>query len=142
MRGVKPHIRIERESLAERPAPDYLSEEAKAEWDRIVPILAKRRILTEADVGSLENYCMAMGTVREMDREIQKVGPLQKVFKIDKDGNSHLTAIRKNPAVGIRNEAMTTARLLASELGATPVARSRPSIADEDDDADDLFSIV
>lgn len=138
MRGSKPHIRIERESLGERAAPSFLSDAAKDEWSRIVPILAKRKILTEADVGCLENYCMAIGTVRDMDLEIQRVGAVQKVFKIDKDGNSVLISIRKNPAVGIRNEAMTQARLHAAELGATPVSRSRPTLDDEDDD-DDLF---
>jgi P27 family predicted phage terminase small subunit len=138
MRGSKPHIRIERESLAERPAPDFMSEASKAEWNRIVPILAKRKILTEADVGCLENYCIAIGTVREMDMEIQRIGAVQKVYKVDKDGNSVLISIRKNPAVGIRNEAMTQSRLHAAELGATPVSRSRPTL-DEDDGEDDLF---
>lgn len=138
MRGSKPHIRVERESLSERPAPHFLADAAKDEWNRIVPILAKRKILTEADVGCLENYCMAIGTVRDMDLEIQRVGAVQKVYKVDKDGNSVLISIRKNPAVGIRNEAMTQARLHAAELGATPVSRSRPTLDDEDDD-DDLF---
>lgn len=138
MRGVKPHIRVEREPLADRPAPDWLSEEARAEWNRVVPLLAKRKILTEADVGCIENYCMAIGTVREMDRDIQRTGAVQKVYKIDKDGNSVLVSMRKNPAVGIRNEAMTQARLYAAELGATPVSRSRPTVDDDDED-DDLF---
>lgn len=138
MRGTKPHLRIERDGLANRPPPEFLSEDAKAEWRRIVPILADRRILTEADVGSLENYCMAIGTVREMDRDVQKTGAVQKVYKLDKDGNSVLVSMRKNPAVSIRSDAMTQARLLAAELGATPVSRSRPAVADDDDD-DDLF---
>ncbi|MEQ8292763.1 MAG: phage terminase small subunit P27 family [Roseovarius sp.] len=138
MRGVKPHLRVEREPLRDRPPPDYLSDDAKAEWLRIVPLLAERKILTEADVGMIETYCMSIGTVREMDREIQRTGAVQKVYKIDKEGNSHLINVRKNPAVSIRNEAMTQARLVASELGATPVSRSRPTIADDDDD-DDLF---
>jgi P27 family predicted phage terminase small subunit len=100
--------------------------------------LAERKILTEADVGMIETYCMSIGTVRDMDREIQRTGAVQKVYKVDKDGNSFLVSVRKNPAVSIRNEAMTQARLVASELGATPVSRSRPTIADDDDD-DDLF---
>lgn len=138
MRGTKPHLRIERDGLAERPAPPFLSEDAKREWERIVPILAARRILTEADSGSLENYCMAIGTVREMDRDIQRHGAVQRVYKIDKDGNSVLVTMRKNPAVSIRSDAMTQARLLAAELGATPVSRSRPTVQNDDGD-DDLF---
>jgi len=138
MRGRKPHIRIERDSLGERPPPDFLSEDAREEWERIVPILAQRRILSEADCGTLESYCMAVGTVREMDREIQKSGAIQKVFKIDNDGEAVLVSIRKNPAVSVRDGAMTQARLLAAELGCTPVSRSRPSV-ENDDDGDDLY---
>jgi P27 family predicted phage terminase small subunit len=138
MRGVKPHIKIERDALEDMPPADWLSEDAKAEWRRIVPILAQRRILTEADLGSVENYCMAMGTVREMEREIQRLGSVQKVYKLDKEGNSCLTGMRKNPAVAIQSDAMTRARLLAAELGCTPVSRSRPTVEDNDGD-DDLF---
>lgn len=139
MRGRKPHIKIERESLADRPAPTWLSAEARAEWDRLVPILAQRRVLTEADVGILENYCCATGTVREMDREIQRLGAVQKVYKLDKDGEAILVGIRKNPAVSIRDAAMTQARLMAAELGATPVSRARPSVEDNEGD-EDLFA--
>ncbi len=139
MKGTKPHLRIEREPIEERPAPEWMSEDAKQEWDRIVPILAKRKILSEADMGSVETYCCCVGTVREMDREIQRTGATQKVYKVDKEGNSLLVSIRKNPAVGIRNEAATQARLYAAEIGATPVSRSRPTVDDDDED-DDLFS--
>lgn len=136
MKGRKPHVRVEREELPDRPAPIWLSAAAREEWARIVPILAQRRVLTEADVGILENYCSAIGTVREMEAEIQKTGAIQKVFKLDKDGTAVLVSCRKNPAVSIRSDAMTQARLMAAELGATPVSRSRPSVEDNGGDAD------
>lgn len=138
MRGVKPHIKIERDAIQDMPPPDHLSEDAREEWRRIVPILAERKILTYADMGSVENFCMAMGLVREMEREIQRLGAVQKVYQIDKEGNSHLVRMAKNPAVSIQSDAMTRARLLAAELGCTPVSRSRPSVEDNDGD-DDLF---
>ncbi|MGY0575937.1 P27 family phage terminase small subunit [Bradyrhizobium sp. RDM12] len=37
---------------------------ANAEWRRVMPELAKRRILTIADLGSLESYCIAIGRIR------------------------------------------------------------------------------
>ena len=138
MRGVKPHIKIERDALEDMPAPDWLSEDAKREWGRIVPILAQRRILTEADLGSVEHYCMATGLAREMEREIQRLGAVQKVYALDKDGESRLVRVAKNPAVSIQSDAMTRARLLAAEIGCTPVSRSRPTIEDSDD-GDELF---
>lgn len=131
MRGTKPHLLPDPEPLGYQPAPSWLSEDARAEWDRVVPILAERRILTDADLGSLENYCIAIGTVREMEAHIQAHGHVV----TDIEGR-----MKRNPAVGIQAEAMTRARLLAAELGCTPVSRSRPAIRDEEDD-DDL-SIV
>lgn len=139
MRGTKPHIRIEREGLEDQPAPEWLSDDARGEWDRIVPVLAQRKILTTADLGLVENYCAAMGMVRELEREIQKVGAVQKIYAIDKEGNSRLVNVRKNPAVAIQSDYMNKARMMAAELGCTPVSRSRPSVQD-DDDGDDLFS--
>lgn len=138
MRGAKPHIRIERDPLGDMEPSAWLSEDAKAEWRRIVPILTQRKILTEADIGSLENYCIAMGQVREMERLIQKQGAVQMVYKLDKDGNSVLVSSRRHPAISVQSDAMTRARLLAAELGATPVSRSRPTIEDGDGE-DGLF---
>jgi P27 family predicted phage terminase small subunit len=138
MRGTKPQIRIERDPIGEMPAPEWMSDDARAEWERIVPILAQRKILTSADIGSLENYCIAMGQVREMDRIIQRQCAVQMVYKVDKDGNSLLVSTRRHPAVSVQSDAMTRARLLAAELGATPVSRSRPTVGDDEGD-DDLF---
>lgn len=139
MRGTKPHVKIERDALEDMPPPAWLTEDAQGEWRRIVPILAQRRILTEADLGSVENYCIAMGQVREMQRDIAKHGAVARVYTLDKDGTAHVTGMRKNPAVSIQSDAMTRARLLAAELGCTPVSRSRPTIEDNDGD-EDLFS--
>lgn len=138
MRGRKPNLRHEREILDDLAPPNWFSEAARDEWNRVVPILQERRTLTEADLGSLENYCLAIGTVREMEHNLQTEGYLIKQYKVDKDGESVLVGVRRNPAVGIQSDAMTRARLLAAELGATPVSRSRPGVSNEEDD--DLFS--
>lgn len=139
MKGTKPHLRIEREALEDMPPPDWFTADAAAEWSRIVPILAQRKILTTADLGNLENYCMSIGMARQMEREIQKYGAVQMVFALDKEGNSRCIGAKKNPAVAIQKDAVNTARLLAAELGATPVSRSRPTVSD-DEDEDDLFN--
>ncbi|MGR3494088.1 phage terminase small subunit P27 family [Citreimonas sp.] len=131
MRGTKPHMSPDPEAVANLAAPGWLSEHARAEWDRVMPILTERRILTDADLGGLENYCIAIGTVREMEAHLQEHGHVMQ----DIEGK-----MKRNPAVGIQSDAMTRARLLAAELGLTPVSRSRPAIRDDEDD-DDL-SIV
>lgn len=126
MKGTKPTLRQDAAPLDILSAPGWLSSWAADEWDRVMPILAERRILTEADLGSLENYCLAIGQVREMETHLQCHGHL-----IEVDG-----LWKRNPAVGIQSDAMTRARLLAAELGLTPVSRSRPAIRDDGDDDD------
>ncbi|MCK9551233.1 phage terminase small subunit P27 family [Aquamicrobium sp.] len=140
MRGVKPHLVVDNSAIGKVPGvPAWLSADAKREWKRVVPILVERRILTTADLGSLENYCTAIGQVREMERHLQEHGHVFEAFKETEDGIVS-TGMKRNPAVGIQSDAMTRARLLAAELGLTPVSRSRPAVRGESagDDLDFL----
>ena len=130
MKGTKPTLRTDPAPLGAMAAPDWLSEEAAAEWGRVMPILTERRILTGADLGSLENYCTAIGQVRQMERHLQEHGHVIEIEGVWK----------RNPAVGVQSDAMTRARLLAAELGLTPVSRSRPAIREDGDDDDELVT--
>lgn len=119
MKGTKPRLVVDNDAVTTAPsAPSWLSIEAKKEWRRVMPGLIKRRILTRADLGSLENYCVEMGHVRMLEAELQREFDV-KLFNA-------------------QNKAMTTARQLAAELGLTPVSRSRPSVREAGDDSEDL----
>lgn len=120
MRGTKPHLVIDNGAIqtAEK-APSWLSKEAKTEWRRIMPALVKRRILTVADLGSVENYCMAIGRARQIEKQIQEAG-------------DDIDPVK----VRMQDKAIQTSRQLAAELGLTPVSRSRPVIREEGDDGD------
>lgn len=129
-RGRKPQSIVSGSSpIMTVPAPPtWLSKDAKAEWRRVAPILIdERRTLTVADLATFTSYCVAVGRIAEAARIIAKEGLIM--------------GTRKHPAVAIENDSSTQARLLAAELGLTPVSRSRPAIRDEqvdDDDASDL----
>ena len=142
MRGTKPTLVVDNSDAVKKApsAPSWLSADAKAEWRRVLPILVERKILTTADLGSLENYCVAIGQVREMERHLQEHGHVFEAFKVTEAGTVSL-GMKRNPAVGIQSDAMTRARLLAAELGLTPVSRSRPSVrqgGDGDDEPNPL----
>lgn len=96
-------------------APAWLSNDAKAEWRRVAAIMVHRRTLTEDNLGTLENYAVAHGTVREMARVIAAEGYIVPTEK----------GPRKHPAVSIQSDASTRARLLANELAVTPTSRGR-----------------
>ena len=118
MKGAKPRLVIDNDAVTTVPrAPAWLAPEAAAEWRRIMPALVARRILTTADLGSVENYCVAQGRVRQVEKLIATANP------------DALPAMTR-----MQDKAMTTARQLAAELGLTPVSRSRPSIRDDGDD--------
>ena len=128
MRGVKPEARADAKALARVPrVPAWLSTHAKAEWKRVAPILVARRVLTDADLGTLEGYCVATGTVRACEVEIARDG-----VTIDTP-----TGRKRHPATGIQSAALQSARLAANELGLTPVSRSRPAIRTDEDRDDD-----
>lgn len=126
MRGTKPQLVVDNGAMGAISAPaSWLSKEAKAEWQRVMPGLIERRILTDADLGSLENYCIAQGRVREVEGNLSG--------KLAPDDWAKL--------VRTQDKAMQTARQLAAELGLTPVSRSRPALRSQgggDDDPLDL----
>jgi P27 family predicted phage terminase small subunit len=123
MRGTKPQLVVDNDAMRKAPAaPSWLSAEAKKEWRRVVPILLERRILTTGDLGSLENYCVAQGRVREFEA----------MFQSEVDPETRLKIFRA------ADKATASARLLAAELGLTPVSRSRPAVRERTDDGDDV----
>lgn len=127
MRGGKPNLKLAANPIAGAPpAPSWLPAPARGEWKRVAPILSERRILTEGDLGSLENYCLAIGQVRECQKILAS---LDSPFFEGDNG-----APRPHPAIRVMHAAMTHARQLAAELGLTPVSRSRPAINDDGDD--------
>lgn len=121
MKGTKPEMRQDRAAITDDlAAPEWLAEAARKEWDRVMPVLTERRILTDADLGGLENYCICIGRVRETEAAIQTEAEPDMMLKL----------------IRVQDKAMASARQLAAELGLTPVSRSRPAIRD-DEDGDD-----
>jgi P27 family predicted phage terminase small subunit len=126
MKGSKPTLQTDSGAIKRmRQAPNWLSSDAKSEWKRALPGLIEREILTEADMPSFENYCISIGRVREAEKEMQSC----------KDTELKLKLFR------MQDKAMQSARLLAAELGLTPVSRSRPAIRKGDDDGSDPLNV-
>lgn len=107
LRGVKPSLSPDHEALTKVPvAPKWFSDEAKLEWRRVMPRLIEDRIITKSDLAGVENYCLAMGRVREIETQL-RLDPLN--YKL----------------CGLQTRTMQTARQLAAEYGLTPTSRAR-----------------
>lgn len=118
MKGRKPNLTV----LHSKPPPKkkcptpptWLTKHAKSEWRRVAPELHDRHLLHKDTLATLENYCIAVGQVRESEITMQE------------DGRHYVTekgTIAVHPAFKIQAQAMREARLLAAELGLTPHRR-------------------
>ncbi len=142
MSALKPTLRLV--SPGDRPVsppaadvsprpPAWMPKEAKAEWRRVMPVLQQRRTLTDADIGLLENYCVAMGQIRQCQAQLKRSS--------DMFVQSPRSAPRPHPAFRLMHEAMRHARQLGAELGLSPASRGRMNSVDPVDD-DDFEGLV
>lgn len=126
-RGLKPSTIVPGSSpvISIPKTPSYLSKEAKAEWRRVAPILIdERKVLTEADLSALENYVIAVATMRQAHKELHATG--------------FLIGGKRNPVSTILLQAQQQQLRAAGELGLTPAARSRATISDAANDDEDF----
>jgi P27 family predicted phage terminase small subunit len=107
-------------------APSWLSAHAKAEWKRVAPQLHSRSLLSPEAMATLESYCVAVGTVRELEEVMRDEG---RILKVDGEAKTH-------PAFRMQGAAMREARLLACELGLTPHRRGEKGSGGKGGDSD------
>lgn len=103
--------------------PDHLGDTAKAEWDRIVPLLNDMGLLTRADMAQLAGYCAAYGRWREVEHEIkeaQKSGKLKGLLVKTPNGYPQIS-----PLLVISNKSQEQMHKFAAEFGLSPVMRTK-----------------
>src|SRR5512146_3144589 len=61
-------------TAGEPPCPPWLADEAKAEWDRIVPELSRLNVLTVIDGAALAAYCQAFARWAEAEVKCREAG--------------------------------------------------------------------
>ncbi|HWK14823.1 MAG TPA: phage terminase small subunit P27 family [Rhizobiaceae bacterium] len=134
MKGRKPDLRvIENSSPPEEIplAPDHIPEPMREEWLKVAADLRDRKLLNEAMGGSLDAYIMALWNMRRAQQMIDQHGELIG------DGKGSLKA---NPAINLLGKAQEVFLRLSTELGLTPVARSRAAFQPPKEKDNDIFS--
>ena len=101
--------------------PDYLDENARTEWRRLVPILRRMKILTEADSLALANLCQAYSTMTKAQAKLSESGLLYK---------TQSGYLQQSPLLAIVNSCVETITRLCREFGLTPAARARLQVPD------------
>jgi P27 family predicted phage terminase small subunit len=112
--------------------PEFLDDEARAEWFRTVPVLRPMRLLTEADRSALAAYCTAYSRWVQAERQVRQYGAVvlspNKKFPM------------KSPYLTVADQALETMRKLMVEFGLTPSARSRIRVP-RDNEASSEFEV-
>lgn len=119
--------------------PSWLSREAKAEWNRVVPGLERLDLLKPEDRGTLATYCELWATFADAQRTMAVEGLVVTNRSVRKDG-TETTWQTKNPAVAVALAAATQLRQYAALFGLSPADERNLGATTPDDDADDPFA--
>lgn len=113
--------------------PKHLDADAKREWKRLVPILVRMKVLTEADSHCLANLCQAASTLARAQTKLNETGLLLKTPS---------GYVQQNPLIGIINSNVDIINKLSRELGLTPASRSRLQTTPAVDDMADIERLL
>ena len=134
--GKRPINRLEPKPRVVSPrCPEHIDERARTEWKRLVPILRRMKVLTEADGIALANLCQTYSTMIKAQAKLNELGILYKAPS---------GYVMQSPLFSVVNQCIETINRLTREFGLTPASRSR-IIADvrEKDDAEvELWRIL
>jgi P27 family predicted phage terminase small subunit len=109
--------------------PSYLDKRAKEEWRRLIPILKRMKVLTEADGLTLANLCLAVSTLDRAQAKLNELGILYKAPS---------GYVMQSPLLPVVNSCVDTITRLSREFGLTPASRSRITITYDDGGIDPL----
>ena len=112
--------------------PEWLDEEARAEWDRVVPDLDHLALLKASTRASLAAYCSTWALYRQAIETVQREGLV----------SDHKNGVRAHPALRIATAAARDLRAWCGEFGLTPCAEGRIDLPPRDDDELDPLGLL
>lgn len=107
-------------------APEWMGEDAKREWRRIVPLLRQRGLLEVIDRAALTGYCTSWGDLAEATRILAEQG----TTVLGPKGQ-----LQMHPELRRLEKARQALRQFAQEFGLSPSARTRVRAAPPRDPA-------
>lgn len=101
--------------------PDWLDEDGKAMWEKLVPQLSAMGILTKVDGNALGRYCRLWARWRKAEDFITERGEMYPL----KDDQGNVKCFQQWPQVAIAHKLSQQLTKLEAEFGMTPSARAR-----------------
>lgn len=115
--GKRPLNEDEPEIPTEAPnMPEYLDAVAQEEWKRIVPVLLRMRVLTEADQIQLSLLCQTYSTMIQAQQKLSAEGLVSR---------SEGGFVQTSPYFSIIVKCLAAISKISSEFGLSPSARVR-----------------
>lgn len=96
--------------------PDWLEDEAKAEWERMSTVLENMGMLTDMDMVAFAGYCQAYARWKEAEEFLSQHG------SIVRTPNGYLQQV---PQVSIAQTNLKIVLKFCEQFGLTPSSRSR-----------------
>jgi len=105
--------------------PNFLKGMARKEWQRVAPLLAAKKCLTEWDRSMLAAYCFEWGVYESLCKKLKGPGDY---VAITTNGNEIMS-----PMLAARNKALKNFKELAAEFGLSPASRTRIKTSDSEE---------
>lgn len=102
--------------------PDWLNDDAKAEWERLACIFIGKGIIDELDMAAFAGYCQSYSEFKINSEYIKKYGATVETPS---------GYIQQLPQVSIARQNKLDMLKFAAELGLTPSARTRISLVED-----------
>ena len=113
--------------------PDWLTDEARDEWERLAGPMASAGLLKPTDYQMFANYCQAAGEVAYLENEIV----CERMYYVtDRNGK-----ILLHPGLKYLAQRKQEAMALAKEFGFTPVMRAKLSVLNTVKKEEDSYSM-
>ena len=109
--------------------PEWMLDEAKKEWVRIVPELTRLGLFTKIDRAALIGYCQSWARYREAEEFLSNNST---TFETDKG------YIAQVPQVSIAQKYLKLCYTLMTEFGFTPSSRGRMQLPGDPEDEDPM----
>jgi P27 family predicted phage terminase small subunit len=106
--------------------PEWLDEEARRVWKRLIPELRAMQVLTIVDADVLSMYCHTYSRWRAAEEFISKHGLVYPI----RDDKGGVRCMQQWPQVSIARNLLLVLRSYQQEFGLTPAARSRIQVGE------------
>jgi P27 family predicted phage terminase small subunit len=116
-------------------APDHLSDAQRKLWTRLIAALPAG-LLKRADEGLVSGYCMAWASVIEADQALQNSSLVVTI------GTGKHRILVVNPFEKVRRLNLALMVRIASEIGLSPVSRTRIELSPDDTGPDEWSAIL